>query len=134
MKLDSIRNIGIGLITVFVIAVLGIFLLSNSGFFPIIDPGISDDQYTLMNVQKFKNTPYNAIKPINISESQINQCMVLKTSLQEVIKSNQASLQFKLNNSDFNHIYSFLKSLSINGEVNFVYYQGFYFELSFIKT
>ena len=134
MKLDSIRNIGIGLITVFVIAVLGVFLLSNSGFFPIIDPGITENQPTTMKIKKLSKLPYASISYVNITESQINRCMILKIILQDSINSTQDLLYFQINNTEFNFINSFLDSLSPDKHINYFYYQGFFFEIGFVVS
>ena len=123
----SVKVISIG-----AIIILGIVFLFNGGFIPVFDPGITENQFTTMHIDKLSSLPDPSSLYLNISESQINQCMALKTTCQELIDKNQDSMQVQLNSSNFNCIYSFLESLAPEGtHIRLIYYHGFFFAISF---
>lgn len=122
--------VGTGFISIIVLFIF--FIFSNNSLFPTLDPGITEEQSTTMTIAKFLNPPSNSINIINVSETQLSQCKTLNIALQEVVNSNENFEQFNLNNSEFNCIDSFLDSLSINDDIPYIYYQGIYFEITFM--
>ena len=124
----AIKIIGFSIFFIFIFLILTITALNL-----ISDPGITDNQLSHMNIVKHSVLPYPSIRYLNISEAQITQCTTLKTTCQEMIDSNQNSHQTELNQTEFNCIIEFLESLSPTGiRISWIYYQSFYFELSFI--
>ena len=130
---DSIKTIGIGMFVCFAITVLGLVFFFNAGL-PIFDPGITENNFTFMSIERKNTLPYPSEPYVNVSESQMNQCIILKTACQELIDNDQGSNYVELNSSEYNCIASFLESLSPKGtDISWIYYQGFFFEITFAK-
>ena len=127
---DGVKIIGIGLLSIFATAFVGLIFLFNGGF-PVFDPGISGNNFTMMSIERTSTLPYPSEPYANISESQINQCPILKTTYQELIDNNQDSRKIELNSSEYNCISSFLESLTPKPDISWVYYQGFFFHITF---
>ncbi len=129
---DSTKIIGIGVFFFFAITVLGLIFLFNNGL-PIFDPGITENDFRLLKIERKSTLPFPSDPYLNISESQINQCLILKTACQELIGNNQDLFEIEINSSEFNCITSFLESLSPEGTViSLIYYQGFFFEIALV--
>jgi hypothetical protein len=115
------------------ITVLVLVILFNAGF-PIFDPGITENDFTFMSIERKFTLPYPSEPYVNVSESQMNHCIILKTACQELIDNDQGSNYVKLNSSEYNCIASFLESLSPdNTDISWIYYLGFYFGITFAK-
>ncbi|MFW9856529.1 MAG: hypothetical protein ACFFFG_15870 [Candidatus Thorarchaeota archaeon] len=128
----NIKLFAIGAIPVLAITVLGIIFLFNAGF-PVIDPGITENNFTIMIVERKATLPSPSDPFLNVSESQINRCMILKTACQDLIENDQDLIEIKINGSELTCITSFLESLSPQGAgTSLIYYQGFYFEIAFL--
>ena len=132
MMQDRIKIIGIGLFSFFTITVLGLVLLFNAGF-PVFDPGISEENFIFMSIERKYTLPYPAEPYGNVSASQMNLCIVLKTACQELIDNDQSSNYVKLIRSEYQCIDSFLESLSPDDtRISWIYYQGFFFGITFV--
>ncbi len=118
------------MLSIFAITVLGLVLFFNAGL-PVFDPGITENNFTFMSIERKSTLPYPSEPYANISESQINQCPILKTTCQELIDNNQDSRKIELNSSEYNCISSFLESLTPKPDISWVYYQGFFFHITF---
>ena len=121
-------------IVFFAITVLGYIILFNAPpfGFPVFDAGITGDQFTLMDIERHSTLPYPSSPYLNISESQMNQCSILKTACQELVENDQDSIRIQLNSSEFNYISLFLESLYPEGtDIDLIYYLGFYFDIVF---
>ena len=130
---DGLKIIGIGVFSFFVVILLGLVILFNAGL-PVFDPGITENNITFMSIERKSTLPYPSEPYGNVSESQMNQCIILKTACQELIDNDQGSIYVKLNSSEFNCIVSFLESLSPEGtDISWIYYQGFFFGITFAK-
>jgi hypothetical protein len=124
---DSPKIIIIGVFSFITIIFLGLIILFNAGL-PVIDPGITDKQFTTMIIEKHSKLPQPSVLYLNVTESQINRSMILKTTCQELIDSNQESIEVQLNSSEFNCVTSFLESFSTKGtDISWIYYQEFFF-------
>jgi hypothetical protein len=126
---SSTKLIAIG-VSLFAITVLGLFILFQA--LPISDLGFTGKDFTMLSIDRIPTPP--APTPfLNISESQIGQCPILKTTCQELIDNDLDSITKDINTSEANCITSFLESLSPKGtHISLIYYQGFFFEIGFI--
>lgn len=130
---DNLKIIGIGLFSIFAIIFLGLLLVFNAGL-PVFDPGITETNITFMSIERKFTLNYPSEPYVNVSESQMSQCIILKTACQELIDNDQGSNYVKLIRNEYYCIDSFLESLSPDDtRISWIYYQGFFFGITFAK-
>ncbi len=97
---DGIKTIGIGMFVCFAITVLGLVFFFNAGI-PIFNPGITENNFTFMSIERKYTLPYPSEPYGNVSASQMNQCIILKTACQELIDNDQGSNYVKLIRNEY---------------------------------